>query len=305
MKSLKKTTFLEAVAAAIKHEVKSFNFFIKLSNDLPEGETKGLFEQLAEDGDKHIEFIKEIYAQAEGKELPNLKTLSEIHKFHTTTIQKLMDRLERNMNQDVGSNERKALELAVLHGDDAKKFYGKLKDKFPDPKINLLFSRLQDFIDMNTNLLEAQIMTMEQATPIERQYFWEDRALMDEAASTRPPAKKASAKKKSQASQPPKPTQSGRSALSAKPVAKKSSGKPTGKPANKSTPQAGPKSTKKVTPKPSAKSVKKSISHASAKSAKKSAAKPVAKPTQKSTPKPKATSVKKPNPKTVAKKKKK
>lgn len=184
MKSLKKTTFLEAVAAAIEHEVKSFNFFLKLSSELNHGPTKELFEQLAADGDRNIEYIREIYKQAEGKELPNLKTLSQIHKFHSSTIQKLMERLERNMNQEVGSDERKALELAVLHGNDAIQFYKKLKNKFPDPKINFLFSKLQDFIETNTNLLEAQIMALEQTIPIESQYFWEDTSLMEEAAKS-------------------------------------------------------------------------------------------------------------------------
>jgi rubrerythrin len=182
MKSLNKTTFLEAIAAAIEHEVKSFQFFLTLSEQLKSGATKELFQQLATDGDEHIVFIKEIYVQAEGKELPNLKTLSEIHKFHSSTIQKLMDRLERNMNQEVESDEKKAMEIAVTHGEDAKKFYGKLKDKFPDPKINLLFSRLQDFIDTNTKLIEAQILAMGQSSQPEAQFFWEDEELMEEAA---------------------------------------------------------------------------------------------------------------------------
>ncbi len=182
MKSLNKTTFLEAIAAAIEHEVKSFQFFLSLSEQLKPGATKDLFQQIATDGDEHIVFIKEIYVQAEGKELPNLKTLSEIHKFHSSTIQKLMDRLERNMNQEVESDEKKAMEIAVTHGEDAKKFYGKLKDKFPDPKINLLFSRLQDFIDTNTKLIEAQILAMGQSAQPEAQFFWEDEELMEEAA---------------------------------------------------------------------------------------------------------------------------
>lgn len=204
MKSLKKTTFLEAIAAAIEHEVKSFNFFLNLSNDLKHGPTKELFEQLAADGDKHIEFIKEIYTQAEGKELPNLKMLSEIHKFHSSTIQILMDKLERNMNQEVGSDDRKALELAVMHGEDAIEFYGKLKDKFPDPKINLLFHKLQGFIQTNTNLIEAQIMALEQVVPMEGQFFWEDESLMEEAA-TSPESKKTKESKKKSAKKAAKP----------------------------------------------------------------------------------------------------
>lgn len=218
MKSLKKTTFLEAVAAAIEHEVKPFNFFLDLSGKLKHGATKELFEQLAEDGDKHIEFIKDIYKSAEGKELPNLKTLSQIHKFHSSTIQLLMDKLERNMNQEVGSDDRKALELAVLHGEDAIQFYGKLKDKFPDPKINLLFQKLLGFIETNTNLIDAQIMALEQSTPVDAQFFWEDDSLMSEAARTqgsssksskkgvkKATAKKSSAKKQSQRHPSPKP----------------------------------------------------------------------------------------------------
>lgn len=194
MKSLNKTTYLEAVAAAIEHEVKSFNFFLSLSDQLKPGATKELFQQLAADGDEHIVFIKDIYKQAEGKELPNLKTLSEIHKFHSSTIQKLMEKLERNMNQTIETDERKALELAVAHGEDAKKFYSKVKDKFPDPKINILFSRMQDFIDTNTHLIEAQIMAMGQSSQADAQFFWEDEALMKEAAVGTPKKQKASGK---------------------------------------------------------------------------------------------------------------
>jgi rubrerythrin len=194
MKSLNKTTYLEAVAAAIEHEVKSFNFFLGLSDQLKPGATKELFQQLAADGDEHIVFIKEIYKQAEGKELPNLKTLSEIHKFHSSTIQKLMEKLERNMNQTIETDERKALELAVAHGEDAKKFYSKVKDKFPDPKINILFSRMQDFIDTNTHLIEAQIMAMGQSSQADAQFFWEDEALMKEAAVGTPRKQKDSGK---------------------------------------------------------------------------------------------------------------
>lgn len=203
MKSLNKTTYLEAVAAAIEHEVKSFNFFLNLSDQLKPGATKELFQQLAADGDEHIVFIKEIYKQAEGKELPNLKTLSEIHKFHSSTIQKLMEKLERNMNQEIEADERKALELAVAHGEDAKKFYGKIKDKFPDTKINILFSRMQDFIDTNTHLIEAQIMAMGQSSQPEAQFFWEDEALMNEAAVGIPKKSKPSSKPKAVVSSKP------------------------------------------------------------------------------------------------------
>jgi rubrerythrin len=249
MKSLKKTTFLEAVAAAIEHEVKSFNFFLDLSNNLKNGATKELFQQLAEDGDKHIEFIKEIYKSAEGQELPNLKTLSQIHKFHSSTIQLLMDKLERNMNQEIGGDDRKALELAVMHGDDAIRFYSKMKDKFPDPKINLLFQKLLGFIETNTNLIEAQIMALEQTTPIDGQFFWEDESLMAEAAmasglgkSSKKSDKKISSKQTKKKDSKPKPQSKTASKKKAVKSAKKKSVKKSVKKTNK---KSGAKKKKK------------------------------------------------------------
>jgi rubrerythrin len=244
MKSLKKTTFLEAVAAAIEHEVKSFNFFLKLSSDLSPGPIQELFDQLASDGDRQIEFIKDIYKQAEGKELPNLKTLSIIHKFQSSTIQLLMEKLERNMNQVVGSNEQKAMELAVLHGEDTKAFYRKVKDKFPDPKINLLFNRLLSFTETNTSLIEAQILALGQSTPIEGQFFWEDESLLLEATSSNQARSKNSPQVKSKKSAPP--------AKKKKLVAKKKQAK-----AKKSSPRPAKKVVKKSIPK--AKVVKKTM----------------------------------------------
>lgn len=266
MKSLNKTTYLEAVAAAIEHEVKSFNFFLNLSDQLKPGATKELFQQLAADGDEHIVFIKEIYKQAEGKELPNLKTLSEIHKFHSSTIQKLMEKLERNMNQEIEADERKALELAVAHGEDAKKFYGKIKDKFPDTKINILFSRMQDFIDTNTHLIEAQIMAMGQSSQPEAQFFWEDEALMNEAAVGIPKKAKQSSKAKAVASSKPskatvKPTEKEKEKpklkkkVSASP--KKNKPKPKAKPSLSKTKVKVKKQIKKKSVKKTAKKKKK------------------------------------------------
>lgn len=242
MKSLKKTTFLEAVAAAIEHEIQTFNFFLKMGSELSPGPIQELFDQLASDGDRQIEFIKDIFKQAEGKELPNLKTLSAIHKFQSSTIQLLMERLERNMNQAVGSNERKAMELAVLHGEDTKAFYRKVKDKFPDPKINLFFNRLLSFTETNTSLIEAQILALGQSTPIEGQFFWEDDSLLLEAATsdrTRP--KKTVKSKKSKSPVKKKAV-----------VAKKKQTK-----AKKSSPAPAKKAVKKSVPK--AKVVKKTM----------------------------------------------
>ncbi|XDD56219.1 ferritin family protein [Leptospira sp. WS4.C2] len=250
MKSLKKTSFIEAVAAAIEHEVQCFNFYLKLSESLPEGQIRELFSQLALDGDEHIKFIKDIYKSAEGKELPNLKQLSEIEKFHSSTIQKVMDRLDRNKNEEVKADERKAIELAIREGEDARNFYATIRNKFQDPKINLLFQKLANFNESNNSLLEAQAMAMEQATPADQVFYWEDEDLMEEVNR---PTKAAPKPKASKTAEKPK---------TAKP---KSSAKKTSKP----TKPANKKSAKKAVKKAAKKAVKKTVAKPKSKPAKK------------------------------------
>ena len=249
MKSLKKTSFIEAVAAAIEHEVQCFNFYLKLSESLPEGQIRELFSQLALDGDEHIKYIKEIYKSAEGKELPNLKQLSEIEKFHSSTIQKIMDRLDRNKNAEVKADEKKAIELAIREGEDARNFYATVRGKFQDPKINLLFQKLANFNESNNSLLEAQAMAMEQSTPADQVFYWEDEELLAQVTPQyRAPNK-------------PKTTAKPKTTPKAKPsVTSKSSSKTVGKPANKAKAKKAAKKVVKPTPKkakPKAKPAKK------------------------------------------------
>jgi rubrerythrin len=253
MKSLKKTTFIEAIAAAIDHEVKCFQFYLKLSEQLPEGQIRELFSQLALDGDEHIKFIRDVYKNAEGKELPNLKQLNEIEKFQSSTMLRIMDKLDRNKNVEVNLDEKKALELAVREGEDARNFYAKIRNKFQDPKINLLFQKLANFSDANTSLLEAQAMAMEQSLPADQVFYWEDEALLAQVTPANPVAKKSS----------PKP---------ATKSAVKQAVKAKTKPVKKATPKK--KQTKaKATPKKSAKKVNKPVKKALKKKAKPAAKK--------------------------------
>ncbi|TGM06625.1 ferritin-like domain-containing protein [Leptospira jelokensis] len=242
MKSLKKTSFIEAVAAAIEHEVQCFNFYLKLSESLPEGQIRELFSQLALDGDEHIKYIKEIYKSAEGKELPNLKQLSEIEKFHSSTIQKIMDRLDRNKNAEVKADEKKAIELAIREGEDARNFYATIRGKFQDPKINLLFQKLANFNESNNSLLEAQAMAMEQSTPADQVFYWEDEELL---AQVNPPPKsqpkpKASPKPKTSAKAKPSPSTKVSSKTVKKPANKAKAKKATKPAPKKAKPKAKP-----------------------------------------------------------------
>lgn len=174
-KPLKQTTFLEAAAAAIQHEKDLFDYFLEAYEKLPSGRTKSLFEQLAEDVEGHIRFIENIYEQAKGEKLPNLKSLTPIYKFHTTRIQKLMKKLQRNLNKEASPDAVRSLELAIQEGEDAQNFYRRLMDKFDDPAIRMLFQRLMHFIEDNRALMEAELLSIVQQEPV-LNFYWEEQA---------------------------------------------------------------------------------------------------------------------------------
>jgi rubrerythrin len=209
IKPLKETTFLEAVAAAIQHEKDYFEFYMDTYEKLPPGRTRELFEKLAEEVDEHIKFIQEIYQVAEGAELPNLKQLAAIHKFHQTTIQKIMNKVERTITGSGSKNAHEALELAIREAENSVAFYEKLTTKFEDSNIKLLFSKLMDYSHNYQSLLEAELNSFDQTSSAGGAYFWDEQAeeVTKAVGNSKPnskapkglkpskPAKKAAAKK--------------------------------------------------------------------------------------------------------------
>jgi len=172
---LKKTTFLEAVAACIQHEKEVFGFYLKQADALPEGPVKKLFYQLAEDVDEHIKMIGEIYSQVQGGEaLPNLKMASEVQKFNGTSLQILMRRLDRITGAAARGDEIEAVSLATREHEDAADFYRRMKDKFEDRGLQVLFGQLSNFQDESRHLLESYAAYLTQGTPASQpSAYWE------------------------------------------------------------------------------------------------------------------------------------
>ena len=175
-KPVKKTTFLEAVAAAIQHEKEVFDFYLRNADKLAEGKVKQLFYQLAEDVDDHIQMIQNMYTQVEGgKVFPNLKLLSEVHKFHTTSLQILMRRLDRNTGADAGGDELEAVSLAMREHKDTEAFYQKMAARFEDPNIRNLFGRLANFQEECMLLMESYAAyQMQGSAPSQPGAYWEE-----------------------------------------------------------------------------------------------------------------------------------
>ncbi|PJZ70649.1 rubrerythrin [Leptospira perolatii] len=222
IKPLKETTFLEAVAAAIQHEKDYFEFYMNTYEKLPPGRTRELFENLAEEVDEHIQFITELYKDAEGEELPNLKQLAAIHKFHQTTIQKLMHKLDRQIMGPGSRNAHEALELAIREAENSVAFYDKLTTKFTDPNIRLLFSKLMEYSKNYQSLLEAEQNALDQTSSGRGAYFWDEQAEELAKVVEGPSSAKSAGKSKSLAKPKAAKTAAKKAApKKAKPAAKK------------------------------------------------------------------------------------
>ncbi|MBE7413657.1 MAG: ferritin family protein [Leptospiraceae bacterium] len=182
MSLLKNTSFLDAVAAAIQHEKDCFDFYLRMNEEISDPLVKELFQELAEDVENHLILIEEIYQDAlGGKKLPNLKQLAAIHKFHSTTIQKFMRKLDRNTKVDVKGDALDAIQVALREGEDARDFYAKMRNKFSDPNVRLLFQRLSYFNEENRALLQFHYIFLKERLNFEEDFFWNDLDLIDEA----------------------------------------------------------------------------------------------------------------------------
>ncbi|MFN3603098.1 MAG: ferritin-like domain-containing protein [Leptonema sp. (in: bacteria)] len=165
-KPVKKSTFLEAVAACIQHEKDVFDFYVRNADKLPEGPIKDLFYKLAEEQDEQIKMISNLYSTIKGGEaLPNLKLSSEVQKFNSTSLQILMRRLDRITKRDSEGVEIEALGLAVKQLEDAAEFYEKMSKKFEDPNIRYLFKQLANFKEESRLLMESFAAYISQGTP--------------------------------------------------------------------------------------------------------------------------------------------
>ncbi|MCS7204617.1 MAG: ferritin family protein [Leptospiraceae bacterium] len=165
-KPVKKSTFLEAVAACIQHEKNVFEFYTRQAESLPEGPIKNLFYKLAEDQDEQIQMISNLYSEIKGGEaLPNLKLASEVQKFNSTSIQIFMRRLDRVTYKDAKGQELEALALATQQLEDAADFYNKMADKFEDPNIRILFKQLANIKEEERLLMESFSAYISQGSP--------------------------------------------------------------------------------------------------------------------------------------------
>lgn len=159
MSSIKNTSFLEAVAAGIQHEKDFFDFCMKTHDELDGGPVKSFFFDLAEDSVEHLKMIEGIYQKYSGNQaLPNLKHVGQVHKFHATAIQKLIKKLDRNLNKSAKGNELEALRLALQEAEDAAQAFGKLADKFADAGIKMLFQKISQFNKERAILLEGTLV---------------------------------------------------------------------------------------------------------------------------------------------------
>lgn len=209
MSTIKKTSFIEAVAAGIQHEKDFFDFCMKMHDELDGGPVKSFFFDLAEDSVEHLKLIEGIYNKYSGNNtLPNLKHLGQVHKFHATAIQRLIKKLDRNLKKSARGNELEALRLALQEAEDASIAFGKLAEKFSDTGIKMLFRQISHFNRERAILLEGTLVYQHPLADgqVEQDYHLEvvsvrmDPALNPPAKPRKPPAgKSATARKQTKA----------------------------------------------------------------------------------------------------------
>ncbi len=218
MASVKNTSFLEAVAAGIQHEKDFFDFCMKTHDELKDGPIKNFFFDLAEDSEDHIGMIERIYAQYSGSQgLPNLKHMGQVHKFQATAIQKLIKKLDRNLQKSAHGSEVEALRLALQEAEDTMHAFTKLADKFSETPIKMLFKQMANFNSERAVLLEGVMVFQHPAVDSDAHQDYQQEKMnvpleAEKGASPRKkPAKKAvkkpakkSAKKKAQPKTKPK-----------------------------------------------------------------------------------------------------
>ncbi|AFM11821.1 ferritin family protein [Turneriella parva] len=231
MSAVKNTSFLEAVAAGIQHEKDFFDFCMKTHDELAAGPVKNFFFDLAEDSVEHIKLIESIYKKYSGSsDLPNLKHLGQVHKFHATAIQRLIRKLDRNLKQSTQGSEFEALRLALQETQDAAEAFAKLADKFTDTGIKMLFRQMSSFNKERSILLEGALVYQHPMIDdaAEREYHLEV-VSVELPPQTRPAAKAVPKKAAVKKATKPKPKKA------VKKVAKKPTkkAKPTAKVAKK------------------------------------------------------------------------
>ncbi|MCB1155927.1 MAG: ferritin family protein [Leptospiraceae bacterium] len=195
MTDLKNTKLLDAIAASIQYEKDKFDFYLRAVEKTTDSALKKFFTELAEDVEEHIKVIQDFYKKIQGiGEFPNLKELNPIHKFHTSTIAKVMKRLDKITASDISSDELELVEKTLKAEDDGRVFYTKTKAKFKDPNLKLLFQKLANFSDENRTLIESHYTFLKEGKGSE-EYYWEDDSLMKEASKGKQVFKKTAKKK--------------------------------------------------------------------------------------------------------------
>lgn len=178
MDKIRDTKILDAVASAIQYEKDCFEFYLKNYEESKEGTSvKEFFKQLAEDAEEHIQLIQNIYNELKGgTSFPNLKELAPIHKFHSTAIFKVMKKIERNVKEKT-KDSMDNIHKAIRAIEDARDFYTKVKEKFSDPSVKILFKRLADYNEDNRLVVESQYQFLSQTD--KTNYYWEDEELLN------------------------------------------------------------------------------------------------------------------------------
>ncbi|HNO24115.1 MAG TPA: rubrerythrin, partial [Leptospiraceae bacterium] len=85
-------------------------------------------------------------------------------------------KIERNVKAK-GQDSLDSIHKAIRAIEDARDFYTKVKEKFADPSVKILFKRLADYNEDNRLVVESQYQFLSQMD--KTSYYWEDEELLN------------------------------------------------------------------------------------------------------------------------------
>ncbi|MBF3317649.1 rubrerythrin, partial [Leptospira borgpetersenii serovar Hardjo-bovis] len=139
--------------------------------------------------------------------------------FHDSTLQKLMNKVERTISGPGTKDAHEALELAIREAENAVSFYEKLANKFEDVNIKSLFTKLKDYNQNYQSLLETELNGLDQSQSGSGQgtFFWDEQAEEVVKAESKPVKTTSPSKKPSSATTSTPKTTSGTTTKAAAP----------------------------------------------------------------------------------------
>jgi rubrerythrin len=146
----------KAVALAMKGEIEGRELYRMASLKTEDGKAKEVFAYLAEEENKHYEWLRGMYESPTGFEMPRMEKLARFEDASSPIF-------SREFKNGIGGKhfEMSALSIAVRLELEASRFYKKTADECEDKTLKTFFSSLAEWENGHYRALNQEIRFLE------------------------------------------------------------------------------------------------------------------------------------------------